>query len=141
MDDGNLIDVNSMGLDLNREPMDPPQRSAARVGSLLDELETPHGGIEERIRQLEGVSARARQRQRWRQERSSVEIGHFSSEMMANVDGEEVPDVDSTSKECPVCKGEVSNGTIIPIYGNGGGEPVYETESGLKIPPRPKARS
>ncbi|KAL0429323.1 UNVERIFIED_CONTAM: E3 ubiquitin-protein ligase RMA2 [Sesamum radiatum] len=217
MDDDNLIDVNSMGLDLNQEPMDPPQRSVARVGSLLDELETPHGGIEERIRQLEGVCARARQRQRWRQERTSVEIGHFSSEMMANVDGErgiglnnigmverivekgkgckrgssylvakaleidsevqeadndggsfydcnicldlatdpvltccghlfcwacfyQVPDVDSTSKECPVCKGEVSNGTIIPIYGNGGGAPVCETESGLKIPPRPKAR-
>ncbi|KAL0425554.1 UNVERIFIED_CONTAM: E3 ubiquitin-protein ligase RMA2 [Sesamum radiatum] len=52
----------------------------------------------------------------------------------------QVPDVDSTSKECPVCKGEVSDGTIIPIYGNGGGEPVCETESGLKIPPRPKAR-
>ncbi|KAK4414407.1 E3 ubiquitin-protein ligase RMA1 [Sesamum alatum] len=217
MDDDYLMDVNSMGLDLNQEPMDPPQPSVAGVGSLLNELETPHGRIEERIRQLEGVSARAMQRQRWLQGRSSVGISRFSSEMMAHVDGErgiglnniamverivgngkarkrrssyliakaldmepevqiddddegsfydcnicldlatdpiltccghlfcwacfyQVPDVDSTSKECPVCKGEVSNGTIIPIYGNGDSESVCETESGLKIPPRPKAR-
>ncbi|KAI3444942.1 hypothetical protein Pfo_001607 [Paulownia fortunei] len=219
MDDDNLMDVNFTDLDLNQEPMDPPLRSVARVGSLLNELETAHGRIEERIRQLEGVTARARQRQRWRQERNAMEISHFSSEVMVDVDGErgilggindmgmveriaekgkgckrdsshlvakalemdsevkkadkeggsfydcnicldlardpvltccghlfcwacfyQVSDVDSTSKECPVCKGEVSDSTIIPIYGNGGSERVCETESGLKIPPRPKAR-
>ncbi|XP_051119429.1 uncharacterized protein LOC127243425 [Andrographis paniculata] len=51
-----------------------------------------------------------------------------------------VSDVDSTSKECPVCKGEVSDTTIIPIYGNGDSEAVNETPDGLIIPPRPKAR-
>ncbi|KAL2500945.1 putative GPI-anchored adhesin-like protein PGA55 [Forsythia ovata] len=48
--------------------------------------------------------------------------------------------IDSTSKECPVCKGDVSDSTVIPIYGNGESERVAELESGLKISPWPKAR-
>ncbi|KAL2491475.1 RING/U-box superfamily protein [Abeliophyllum distichum] len=48
--------------------------------------------------------------------------------------------VDSTTKECPVCKGEVSDSTLIPIYGNGSREHVSELECGFMIPPRPKAR-
>lgn len=48
--------------------------------------------------------------------------------------------VDSVSKECPVCKGEVSDLNVTPIYGNGGGESDCEAESELKLPPRPKAR-
>ncbi|KAL8062130.1 hypothetical protein ABFX02_02G126100 [Erythranthe guttata] len=52
----------------------------------------------------------------------------------------QVSNIDSTTKECPVCKGEVSNSTTVPIYGNGGGhERVSMTESGLMIPPRLKA--
>ncbi|GFQ01288.1 ring finger protein 5 [Phtheirospermum japonicum] len=51
----------------------------------------------------------------------------------------QVSNVDVNSKECPVCKGEVSENAVTPIYGNSGGERVDETESGLKIPPRPKA--
>ncbi|KAL9142294.1 hypothetical protein ABFS82_14G159900 [Erythranthe guttata] len=54
-----------------------------------------------------------------------------------------VPKVDSWSstKECPVCKGEVSDDTVTPIYGNDGGPAVTEYSSGLiRIPPRPKAR-
>ncbi|KAL2552241.1 RING/U-box superfamily protein [Forsythia ovata] len=47
--------------------------------------------------------------------------------------------IDSTSKECPVCMGEVSDSIVIPIYENGESERVAELESGLKIPPRPKA--
>lgn len=43
--------------------------------------------------------------------------------------------IDSTSKECPVCKGVVSNGNVIPVYGNGGSEGEGETKSGLKVPP------
>ncbi|KAL2513609.1 RING/U-box superfamily protein [Forsythia ovata] len=161
----------------------------------------------------------AGQRQRWRQLRNYVEISHFSSEPMVNVDGEkcalsgidgggviersaergkgykrgschlvakvleldsdvkkvdkeggsfydcniclevarepvltccghlfcwvcfyQVSYIDSTSKECPVCKREVSDSTVIPIYGNGESERVVELESGLKIPLRPKAR-
>ncbi|PIN25180.1 putative E3 ubiquitin ligase [Handroanthus impetiginosus] len=213
MDDDNLMDVNFTELDLNQEPTDPLLPSVERVGSLLNELETAHDRIEERIRQLEGVTARARQRQRWRQERNSMVINHFSGAMIVNLDGQEdildginnmgvaertvekrkgykrdsshlvakalakadkergsfydcniclevarepvltccghlfcwacfyrVANVDPTSKECPVCKGEVSDSAIIPVYCNGDSEPVYETELGLKIPPRPKAR-
>ncbi|XP_076956756.1 uncharacterized protein LOC143632045 [Bidens hawaiensis] len=48
--------------------------------------------------------------------------------------------VDSSAKECPVCKGEVTDSSITPIYGNGKNQPVLKLESGLKIPPRPRAR-
>ncbi|KAL2251345.1 uncharacterized protein LOC105173377 [Sesamum indicum] len=218
MDDDNLMDVDLTGLDLNREPVNLPLHRVARYGSLMNELDNTHERIEERIRQLEAVTARARQRQRWRQARNSMETSYVPSEMMVDV-GErgvlnennnreivertaergkgckrdsshlvakalemdpevkkankeggsfydcnicleeamepiltccghlfcwscfyQVPEVDSTSKECPVCKGEVSDSTVIPIYGNGGSKGVCETETGLKIPPRPKAR-
>lgn len=219
MADDYLMDVGFSDLDLNQEPSNPPSlHRVERYGSLLNELETAHDRIEERIRQLEVVTARTRQRQRWRQARNSTEISYFPSEMMLDVgqrgspnennndvsvfksssergkgckrdsshlvakalemgsevkkaDKEggsfydcsiclevakepvltccghlfcwpcfyQVSDIDSTSKECPVCKGEVSNSTVIPIYGNGDSERVCETESGLKIPPRPKA--
>ncbi|KAL0308850.1 UNVERIFIED_CONTAM: hypothetical protein Sradi_5827300 [Sesamum radiatum] len=172
-----ILDVDLTGLDLNREPVNLPLHRQ-RYGSLMNELDNTHERIEERIRQLEAVTARARQRQRWRQARNSMETSYVPSEMMVDV-GErgvlnennnreivertaergkgckrdsshlvakalemdpEVPEVDSTSKECPVCKGEVSDSTVIPIYGNGGSNGVCETETGLKIPPRPKAR-
>ncbi|KAK4416167.1 E3 ubiquitin-protein ligase RMA1H1 [Sesamum alatum] len=218
MDDDNLMDVDLTGLDLNREPVNLPLHRVARYGSLMNELENTHERIEERIRQLEAVTARARQRQRWRQARNSMETSYVPSEMMVDV-GErgvlnennnrgivertaergkgckrdsshlvakalemdpevkkankeggsfydcnicleeamepiltccghlfcwpcfyQVPEVDSTSKECPVCKGEVSDSTVIPIYGNGGHKGMCDTETGLKIPPRPKAR-
>ncbi|XP_047946998.1 LON peptidase N-terminal domain and RING finger protein 1-like [Salvia hispanica] len=55
--------------------------------------------------------------------------------------------VDSRSKECPVCEGEVTDANLIPIYGNssgGEGERDRERETAsclnLKVPPRPKAR-
>lgn len=217
MEDNYLMDVDFSDLDLNQEPSNPPLRRVERYGSLLNELETAHDRIEERIRQLEVVTARTRQRQRWRQARNSMEVNYFPTEITVdagqrgnpneNTDlsvfksssergkgckrdsshlvaralemGSEVKkaekeggsfydcniclevakepiltccghlfcwscfyqvsDVDSTSKECPVCKGEVSNSTVIPIYGNGDSERVGETESGLMIPPRPKA--
>ncbi|KAG8363553.1 hypothetical protein BUALT_Bualt19G0034500 [Buddleja alternifolia] len=216
MDDDNLMDVNFTDLDLNQEPRDPPLLRVTRYGSMLNDLETAHDRIDDRIRQLEAVTARARQRQRWRDSRNSMEISYFSGEMMVDVgqrggnnttsteqrtaergkgckrdsshlvakalqmDSDvkkankesgsfydchicldlarepvltccghlfcwacfyQVSYIDSTCKECPVCKGEVSDSTVIPIYGNGGSEnPVYELESGLKIPPRPRAR-
>ncbi|XP_057800358.1 uncharacterized protein LOC131015891 [Salvia miltiorrhiza] len=217
MDENYLMDVDFSDLDLNQEPSNPPLHRVERYGSLLNELETAHDRIEERIRQLEVVTARTRQRQRWRQARNSMEISYFPSETAVDAglrgspnennntsvfksssergkgckrdsshlvakalemgsevkkaDKEggsfydcniclevarepvltccghlfcwscfyQVSDVDSTSKECPVCKGEVSDGNVIPIYGNGESERVRETESGLKIPPRPKA--
>ncbi|XP_073038575.1 uncharacterized protein [Primulina eburnea] len=219
MGDDNLIGENLMDLDLNQEPVDPPVGSVERFGFLLHELETAHGRIEQRIRQLEAVTARARQRQRWRQARNIVETVHSSGELMVDLNGErlvldgsgnlgslertigrgegykrdssrlvakalemdlevkkvdkeggsfydcnicldlakepvltccghlfcwmcfyQVSYIDSTSKECPVCKGEVSDSTVIPIYGNDSNEHVSEFESGLKIPPRPRAR-
>lgn len=55
--------------------------------------------------------------------------------------------VHSTAKECPVCKGEVTEMNITPIYGRGKGDAdsAAENESkvgeeGEKIPPRPRAR-
>lgn len=48
----------------------------------------------------------------------------------------------SKAKECPVCKGEVTESGIIPIYGKGsvGGDCQMEMkEAGLRVPPRPKA--
>ncbi|KAL5730525.1 RING-type E3 ubiquitin transferase [Ranunculus cassubicifolius] len=48
-------------------------------------------------------------------------------------------------RECPVCKGEVTEADITPIYGRGSGEKDIEKEgkleeSNLKIPPRPRGR-
>ncbi|KAL3516598.1 hypothetical protein ACH5RR_023500 [Cinchona calisaya] len=51
-----------------------------------------------------------------------------------------LPYVDSTSKECPACEGEVTDSNIIPIYGNGDSSRELKLESGMTIPPRPKAR-
>ncbi|KAM7508968.1 hypothetical protein LguiA_019421 [Lonicera macranthoides] len=52
-----------------------------------------------------------------------------------------LPYVDSTAKECPVCKGEVTDTNITPIYGNGNDTRVLEMEStDSKLPPRPRAR-
>ncbi|KAF8396044.1 hypothetical protein HHK36_017656 [Tetracentron sinense] len=50
--------------------------------------------------------------------------------------------VHSDTKECPVCKGEVIDTNITPIYGRGNDtrETEEEEESGLKIPPRPHAQ-
>lgn len=52
--------------------------------------------------------------------------------------------VHSDHKECPVCKGEVTESNITPIYGRGdsessdGKKPVEGGESNVKIPPRPR---
>ncbi|XP_042017540.1 helicase-like transcription factor [Salvia splendens] len=214
MDENYLVDVDFSDLDLNQEPSNPPLHRVERYGSMLNEFGTAHDRIEERIRQLEVVTARTRQRQRWRQARNSMELNYFPFERTVDAGQRDIPNensgtsafksssergkgckrdsshlvakalemgsevkkeggsfydciiclefarepvlttcghlfcwacfyqvsnVDSTSKECPVCKGEVSEGTVIPIYGNGESERVCETESGLKIPPRPKA--
>ncbi|XP_057978742.1 uncharacterized protein LOC131165088 [Malania oleifera] len=65
----------AISLDLNEEP---PDVSTIRLGSLLNEIETAHGQIEERIRQLEAVTSRARQRHRWRQPRAPSETPNIS---------------------------------------------------------------
>lgn len=52
--------------------------------------------------------------------------------------------VHSDHKECPVCKGEVTEANIVPIYGRGSSgldmekKETFNTESELKIPPRPR---
>ncbi|KAI0509960.1 hypothetical protein KFK09_010560 [Dendrobium nobile] len=52
--------------------------------------------------------------------------------------------VHSDNKECPVCKGEVTEANIVPIYGRGSSELDTEKtdtsniDPDLKIPPRPR---
>ncbi|XP_078438099.1 uncharacterized protein LOC144708578 [Wolffia australiana] len=48
----------------------------------------------------------------------------------------------STHRECPVCKGEVVETTITPVYGRGssGSKGRREEDLNLAIPPRPRAR-
>lgn len=232
-----------MDLDLNQEPLvDPSPPPSFGYGPLLNELETAHGRIEDRIRQLEAVTARARQRQRWRQARnipelsymtviepgvgagnqnqggngvrdgdrerdrvvegivnpgvgveeragyergrnSKRDISQLAKALEMDLDSKKTDNdgggdddsggffdcnicldmardpiltccghlfcwscfyqlsyVDSSAKECPVCKGEVTDSSITPIYGNGKNQPVLKLESGVKIPPRPRAR-
>ncbi|PON78807.1 DNA repair protein, Rad [Parasponia andersonii] len=58
-----------LGLDLNQEPLDQSQYSWVGLESILNELETAQDRIEERIRHLEAVTSRARERRRWLQGR------------------------------------------------------------------------
>ncbi|XP_028771032.1 uncharacterized protein LOC114728283 [Neltuma alba] len=71
-----------MDLDLNEEPLDQTPTSVIGFDSILDELESTHEHIEERIRQLEAVTLRARQRQRWRRGHDSVQINNVMADMM-----------------------------------------------------------
>lgn len=203
-----------MELDLNSEPLEPSNGSLLGLGSLLNELETAHGRIEERIRQLEAVTSRARQRQRWRIGQSNPQmVNVYSENNVSNVHGEvstdsserivenrimgkrdashliakalavdtdtklvesdsggffdcniclhiardpiltccghlfcwlcfyQVPYVYSYVKECPVCKGDVKDSSIIPIYGNGDDDEARKTKfrECLRIPSRPQA--
>lgn len=45
----------------------------------------------------------------------------------------------STARECPVCKGEVTDSSITPIYGSTESTCVPQPNSGAEVPPRPKA--
>ncbi|KAF9675281.1 hypothetical protein SADUNF_Sadunf09G0015700 [Salix dunnii] len=56
-----------MDLDLNEEPLYSSNDSLLGLATMWNELEATNGLLEERIRQLEAVTFRARQRQRWRQ--------------------------------------------------------------------------
>lgn len=187
----------------------PSTGSRLGVGFLLNDSETAHSRIEDRIRQLEAVNARARQRQRWRQARNHLpETSDALIETIGSTEGTEqnretveraksgkrdsshlvakaleldtevkkvvsegggffdcnvcldmardpiltccghlfcwacfyqLPYVYSTAKECPVCKGEVTDSNVTPIFGNGDSNFVSESESGVKVPPRPQA--
>lgn len=200
------VDGMVMDLDLNREPT---ISSRSVFGPPINRMENTQVRIEDRLRQLEEVSARARQRQRWRQTRnfiaeSSSFVGYEprggiegglhnveesvvgckrdSSHLVATALERELDtkkdngdtggffdcnicldmakepvvtccghlfcwacyyqfSVDSNlnAKECPVCRGEVTDASITPIYGNGSSARLAETGTGLKIPPRPPA--
>ncbi|KAI3722830.1 hypothetical protein L2E82_33948 [Cichorium intybus] len=76
----NMNDDMVMDLDLNQEPLlDPPPPPSFGYNPLLNELNTAHGRIEDRIRQLEAVTARSRQRQRWRQSRNNSEFSYMTA--------------------------------------------------------------
>ncbi|RAL48906.1 hypothetical protein DM860_001226 [Cuscuta australis] len=62
----NVLDNILMDLDLNQEPPDPPPDSVLGFRSILNTLESAHSRIEERIRHLESVTARAWERHRLR---------------------------------------------------------------------------
>ncbi|KAK4345221.1 hypothetical protein RND71_035397 [Anisodus tanguticus] len=188
----NLMNGIVSDLDLDQEPMESP---GLGLGSLLNDLESTHSRIEQRVLQLESVASRASQRDRWRQARNSADVDNevqdHNFEEKKNVgckrdrshlvakalemdivvkkvdkDGGgsffdcnicldmakepiltccghlycwscfyQLPYVDSTTKECPVCKGEVTDANVTPIYGNGN----KEVQCGSEIPARPKA--
>ncbi|XP_057983104.1 uncharacterized protein LOC131167998 [Malania oleifera] len=48
--------------------------------------------------------------------------------------------IHSDAKECPVCKGEVTDKSVTPIFGRGNNSREPEEDFCLKIPPRPQAR-
>ncbi|KAE9590478.1 putative transcription factor C2H2 family [Lupinus albus] len=186
--------------------------------------EEPLNDIEERIRRLEGVIFRARQRQRWRQNHTPNQITNFAGELITTTnvqDGgrvrQEEVGIDAEvgtadygrigkrkatylianalkaetytnkaqgcggnffdcniclgmardpvltccghlfcwpcfsqlsyayleAKECPVCKGEVTETGITPIYGNGDANNSIQLEleaTGFRVPSRPHAR-
>uniref|UniRef100_A0A7N0V0Q1 E3 ubiquitin-protein ligase RMA n=1 Tax=Kalanchoe fedtschenkoi TaxID=63787 RepID=A0A7N0V0Q1_KALFE len=48
--------------------------------------------------------------------------------------------IHSDTKECPVCKGEVTTKNVTPVYGRGHNNRVPEEDLTLRIPPRPSAK-
>ncbi|OIW06206.1 hypothetical protein TanjilG_03831 [Lupinus angustifolius] len=209
-----------MELDLNREPLDTiSTTSEIELDSLLDELESDNGPIYDRIRHLEAVTFRARERHMWPPVHNPIQITNFTADVTTAADDfqdeegrEENQEVEEgivesakghegkgaylvakalgverdvvdgrtgnyfdcnicldtardpvvtccghlfcwacfyqlsyaypNAKECPVCKGEVTDNGIIPIYGNasdGSNSQLELTENGLRVPPRPRA--
>lgn len=47
--------------------------------------------------------------------------------------------VDLTAKQCPVCRGDVVDSNVTPIYGCPNSSHVSDSGSGVCIPPRPRA--
>lgn len=207
-----------MVLDLNQEPSDQLHEPFVGIEFILNELETAHGRIEERIRQLEAVSLRARQRRRWHgnetPEITNLTAGHSAAdsenEVLPHTRDNDIAErqrntvngkgkkrdyslliakalemdpyakeennrgsyfdcniclsmardpiltccghlfcwpcfyqlscTHANVKECPVCKGEVTDTSITPIYGSGKGQSSCKSKaSELEVPPRPHA--
>ncbi|XP_038704210.1 uncharacterized protein LOC120000275 isoform X2 [Tripterygium wilfordii] len=63
-----------MDLDLNQESLEPSQGSMLGLGSFINELETAHGRIDERIRRLEAVTSSTRGHQTRRQPESTDQV-------------------------------------------------------------------
>ncbi|KAM5552556.1 hypothetical protein ABKV19_027079 [Rosa sericea] len=216
----NMMTEPVMILDLNQQPVEQPHDSVTGLHSILNELETAQGRIEERIRQLEAVTAR--QRQRWRQALVSPQVVNITppadtpneqhihsrdDDALANAARErdttietgktnitesthliakalamdtnpkrveprigsffdcnicldmatdpiltccghlfcwscfyQLSYADSNAKECPVCKGEVSDASILPVYGHGDGNSSQKSKEFVsEAPPRPRA--
>ncbi|GKV27530.1 hypothetical protein SLEP1_g36696 [Rubroshorea leprosula] len=201
-----------MDLNFYPEPLESQDDAIPGLGSLLNELETAHGRIEDRIRQLEAITSRFRLHQRWTTPNTSIpphlqhqpclfnrEVGtrqgsvnrenfgkraftgaHLIAEalrMENDVQNQgknnggffdcnicldmaidpiltccghlfcwacyyQLSYAHSDVKECPACEGEVTDTSIIPIYGNGGNNNTCKSkskESALVVPPRPPA--
>ncbi|GFY92131.1 hypothetical protein Acr_08g0005270 [Actinidia rufa] len=138
-----------MDLDLNQEPLDSSTGSMVGLGSVLNELETSHDQIEERIRRLRSVTDRERQRQRWRRARNHLPV----------TDRALTETFDSALGEGTMQNGEYSVGTakigksggfhliakVLELDADAkkvsgeGGMGFDWSESGEKVPPRPKA--
>ena len=208
-----------MELDLNQEPSDPTHASPDEFDSLLEELESAHEHVQDRIRRLEAITSRTRQYSSWPLFHTPIQITNSTGQTSALADAreEEMPSreveervvesgrgfkrkgahlvakalgrietdankeggstgnfydcnicldrardpvltccghlfcwpcfyqvqiVYSNARECPVCKGEVTETGIFPIYGNSSADGSCESGlkgAGLRIPPRPAA--
>ncbi|CAI9103212.1 OLC1v1001660C1 [Oldenlandia corymbosa var. corymbosa] len=51
-----------------------------------------------------------------------------------------LPYANSFARDCPVCEGEVTDSSIVPIYGDGDSARNSSLDSSITIPPRPKAQ-
>ncbi|XP_027338438.1 uncharacterized protein LOC113852408 [Abrus precatorius] len=59
------------------EPLNPAHASVVEFDSLLEELESAHERVQDRIRHLEAITSRARQRQRWPLVHTPLQITNF----------------------------------------------------------------
>lgn len=116
MDCDDLTNVDFTDIFLNQQPTDSPHFSTA---SLDESEETAHERVEERIRELQGVTARAGQgrRQSQRCERDSAECSHDQGDFLGNKDFErrivdeidEVGTVDANGEKGRGCKRDSSH--------------------------------
>ncbi|XP_076925670.1 uncharacterized protein LOC143588595 [Bidens hawaiensis] len=153
-----------MNLDLNQPPPSTPSQSPPGFESFSDEHQNPRRPIEDRIRFA--ICASLRQPQSTALNMMSVDdptVG-VDGESLRNCKRDKTRlakalemDADDNKSdgdhkggifdcniclECPVCNGEVTDANVIPVYGNGNGRSLegLESDFGVIIPPRPKAR-